>query len=114
MKTIEFFRRKGYNPNYETIGGEIMVDGKCVGEWNGYLNHILFKGGDDSEHYGSKHFESLEECAKWIVSCGRYDHDYTEWSGAFRYYFNTKTGYDHISNYLRCFPLIEKFTITVK
>ena len=114
MKTIEFFKRKGYNPKYETIGGEVMMDGICVGEWNGYLKNILFKGGDDCEHYSQKHFDTLEECAKWIVGCGRYDHDYREYNGAFCYYFDTKKGYDHISNYLRHFPLIEKYTIEIE
>lgn len=114
MKTIEFFKRKGYNPAVDTIGGEVMMDGICVGEWNGRINYVLFKGGDDSEHYGQKHFDSLEECAKWLVECGRYDSDYEEYSGAFRYYFNTKTGYDHISNYLKHFPLIKKYTIKVE
>ena len=96
---------------YETIGGEVLMDGVCVGEWNGILNNILFKGGDDSEHYGDKHFESLEECAKWLIGCGRYDHDYERHDGAFEYYFDTKRGYDHIVNYLRTFPFINKYTV---
>ena len=114
MKTIEFFKRKGYNRDYETIGGEVMMDGICVGEWNGYEKYVLFEGGDDSEHYSSKHFDTLDECAKWIVECGRYDHNYERHDGALCYYFNTKTGYDHIANYLRHFPLIEKYIIEIE
>ncbi len=114
MKTIEFFKRRGYNPAYETIGGEVMLNGICVGQWNGYLDNISFKGGDDSEHYSSRHFKSLDDCAKWIVESDRFDHNYEEWSGAFHYYFDTKTGYNHIANYLRTFPLIERYTITIE
>lgn len=114
MKTIEFFKRKGYNPAFATIGGEVLLDGICVGEWNGYLDNIRFEGGDDSEHYGSIRFNTLEECASWIVGCGRYDHDYDFHKGAMHYYFNTKTGYKHLEDYDKCFPLIEKFTITIE
>lgn len=114
MKTIEFFKRKGYNPEVATIGGEVLLDGICVGKWNGHLENIRFEGGDDSEHYSSKFFNTLEECAKWIVECGRYDHDYERYSGAMRYYFNTKTGYDHIANYERTFPLIKKYIIKIE
>ena len=116
MKTIEFFDRKGYNPKYETIGGEVMMDGICVGEWDWNFSRdtILFKSGDDSEHYGCKCFDSFEKAAKWIVESGRYENDHDVHNGALHYYFNTKTGYDHISNYLRDFPLIEKYTIEIE
>ena len=114
MKKIEFFKRKGYNLAYETIGGEVLMDGICVGEWNGDLDNILFHGGDDITHYGDKHFNTLDECAKWICGCGRYDNDYKIWKGALYFFFNTKTGYDHLANYLQSFPLIEKYTIEVE
>ena len=114
MKTIEFYKRRGYNPEVATIGGEVMLDGVCVGTWNVYLQNIRFTGGDDSEHYSSKWFNTLNECAEWIAGCGRYDHDYERYDGALRYYFNTKTGYDHIANYERTFPLIKKYIITIE
>ena len=113
MKTIEFFDRKGYNPKYETIGGEVMMDGICVGEfsWNWPRTKIIFKYGDDCTRH--KLFDSFEDAAKHIVSCGKFDHDYDGWDGAYHHYFNTKRGYERISNHLWCFPLVKKYTVTI-
>ena len=111
MITIEFFDRKGYNPKYETIGGEVLMDGICVGEWqwNWPRTRIIFMYGYCCD---TEIFKSFEDAAKHIVNCGRFDHDYDIWNGAYHRYFDTKKGYDHIANYYRCFPLVEKYTIT--
>lgn len=115
MKTIEFFDRKGYNPNIETIGGEVMMDGICVGSfrWTFHRDHILFSIGDDSTHYSAMMFNSFEELAERIANCNKFSEDHDKWDGAMHLYFDTKTGYDHISNYLRQFPLVKKYTVTV-
>ena len=116
MKTIEFFDRKGYNPKYETIGGEVIMDGICVGEWiwNWPRTKILFKAGSDHGHCAHKQFDTFEDAAKWIAECVWFKNDHDYWDGAAHYYFDTKTGYDHISNYLRWFPLVKKYTVTIE
>lgn len=116
MKTIEFFDRKGYNPKYETIGGEVMMDGICVGNfrWTFHRDGILFDIGDDSTHYSAMIFRSFEECAKRIAECNKFTEDHDKWDGAMHLYFDTKKGYEHISNHLRCFPLVKKYTVTIE
>ena len=82
-------------------------NGICVGELRSNYNEKWFYLMDENL-WTRIEAKSLRELAEKIEKSDFWKSDYNYWNGAYHYYFDTKTGYNHISDYAECFPIVKE------
>jgi hypothetical protein len=85
-------------------------NGICVGRLRASYNEKVFYLMDENLWTRLK-ADSLEELAKKIEQSEFWRSDYDYWNGAYHYYFNTKTGYDHLAYAEEFYPVVKEVII---
>ena len=94
-------------------GGEVYINGICVGEWRYTFNR-------DRVNYHRPGLRenisrvTMADCAKQLVESGWFDADYDYYEGSFHYSYDVKKGFDYIEEWNKCFPECAEFLFIIE